>query len=199
MSREISYRPAQSPPPEGVKIVFSDSAGTRKTLYYFATNLADDSIGRTGILQFCATLGPADSFIKSASYLLQTGRFNKLRNFLLEHSATILQDDTGIPIAYFDPKVWRFQAFGRYVGPLNISGATYQARMGELFRNAIPIDFGVGYRWRTNESNLVLAAKGRLRNERQRLSAPFTIGPLPSKHGPIKTSAAVPKAGRKRA
>ena len=143
----------------GVKIVFSDGAGTRKTLYYFATNLADDSIGRTGILQFCASLGPADSFIKSASYLLQTGRFNKLRNFLLDHSATILQDDTGIPIAYFDPKVWRFQAFGRYVGPLNISGATYQARMGELFRNAIPIDFGVGYRWRTNESNLVLAEK----------------------------------------
>jgi hypothetical protein len=143
----------------GVKIIFSDGGGTKKTLYYFATNLADDSIGRTGFLQFCASLGPADSFIKSASYLLQTGRFNKLRNFLLDHSATILQDDTGIPIAYFDPKVWRFQAFGRYVGPLNISGATYQARMGELFRNAIPIDFGVGYRWRINESNLVLAQK----------------------------------------
>lgn len=144
---------------KGVKIVFSDGSGAKKTLYYFTTNLADDSIGRTGFLQFCASLGPADSFIKSASYLLQTGRFNKLRNFLLDHSATILQDDTGIPIAYFDPKVWRLQAFGRYVGPLNISGATYQARMGELFRNAIPIDFGVGYRWRTNESNLVLAQK----------------------------------------
>ena len=143
----------------GVKIIFSDGGGIKKTLYYFATNLADDSIGRTGFLQFCASLGPADSFIKSASYLLQTGRFNKLRNFLLDRSATILQDDTGIPIAYFDPRIWRFQAFGRYVGPLNISGATYQARMGELFRNAIPIDFGVGYRWRTNESNLVLAQK----------------------------------------
>ena len=184
---------------KGVKIVFSDGSGARKTLYYFATNLADDSIGRTGFLQFCAKLGPADSFIKSASYLLQTGRFNKVRNFLLEQSATILQDDTGIPIAYFDPKVWRFQAFGRYVGPLNISGATYQARMGELFRNAIPIDFGVGYRWRINESNLVLAAKGRLRIERQRVSAPFTIGPIPSKrgsltkHAPSKRAESEPK------
>src|SRR5580700_4618460 len=143
----------------GVKIVFSDGFGAKKTLYYFSTNLADDSIGQTGFLQFCASLGPADSFIKSASYLLQTGRFNKLRNFLLDRSATILQDDTGIPIAYFDPKMWRFQAFGHYSGPLNISGATYQARMGELFRNAIPIDFGVGYRWRINESNLVLAQR----------------------------------------
>ena len=126
----------------GVKIVFSDGSGPKKTLYYFATNLADDSIGRSGFWQFCAKLGPADSFIKSASYLLQTGRFNKVRNFLLEQSATVLQDDSGIPLAYFDPKVWRLQPFGRYVGPLNISGATYQARMGELFRNAMPINFG---------------------------------------------------------
>ena len=144
---------------KGVKIVFSDASGAKKTLYYFATNLADDSIGRTGFLQFCAKLGPADSFIKSASYLLQTGRFNKVRNFLLEQSATVLQDDTGIPIAYFNPKVWRFQAFGRYVGPLNISGATYQARMGELFRNAIPINFGVGYRWRINEFEFLCSPK----------------------------------------
>jgi hypothetical protein len=143
----------------GVRIVFSDGSGRRQTLYYFSTNVADDSVDRTGFLQFCAKLGPADSFIKSASYLMHTGRFNKVRSFLLDHSATILQDDSGIPLAYFDPKKWRFQAFGRYVGPLNIFGATYQARMGQLFRNATPIDFGVGYRWRRNESNLVLAEK----------------------------------------
>jgi hypothetical protein len=143
----------------GVRIIFSSGMGPKQTLYYFATNLADDSIGRTGFLQFCAKFGPTDSFIKSASYLLQTGRFNKVRDFLLDHSATIVQDDTGIPLSHFDPKAWRFQAFGRYVGPLNISGATYQQRMGELFRSATPLDFGVGYRWRPNESNLIIAQK----------------------------------------
>jgi len=185
----------------GVKIVFSDESGTNKTLYYFSTNLADDSIGRTGFLQFCAKLGPADSFIKSASYLLQTGRFNKVRNFLLEQSATILQDDTGIPIAYFNPKVWRFQAFGRYVGPLNISGATYQARMGELFRNAIPIDFGVGYRWRPNESNLVLAEKVASASNDSALAPyllsdryPRTAGGSRERHPPGKRAQSEPKA-----
>jgi hypothetical protein len=143
----------------GVKIVFTDGDAPSQTLYYFSTNIADDSITRTGLLTFCAKLGPADSFIKSASYLLQTGRFNRVRDFLLEDSATILQDDTGIPLAYFDPKKWRLQPFGHYVGPLNIFGASYQSRMGQLFRNATPIDFGVGYRWRKNESNLVLAEK----------------------------------------
>ena len=92
---------------------------------------------------------------------------------LLDHSATILQDDTGIPLAYFDPKKWRFQPFGRYVGPLNISGATYQARMAELFRNAIPIDFGIGYRWRINESTSLLAQKVAYGSNNSELAPPL--------------------------
>jgi hypothetical protein len=35
----------------------------------------------------------------------------------------------------------------------------YQPRMAELFQNANPIDFGIGYQWRKNESNLVVAQK----------------------------------------
>jgi len=145
----------------GVKIVFSDGNGPRQTLYYFSTNLADGSIERSGFLEFCNRLGVADSFIKSASYLLHTGGFNKVRTLLLDHSATILQDDSGIPLAYFDRKKWHLQPFGHYVGPLSIFGSTYQQQLGELFSNgnAIPIDFGIGYRWHKNESNLLLAQK----------------------------------------
>ncbi len=144
---------------QGVKIVFSDGSGPTQTLYYFSTNLADGSVERSGFLAFCGKLGPADSFIKSASYLLHTGGFNRIRSFLLNHSATILQDDSGIPLGYFDPTKWRLQPFGRYVGPLNIFGSAYQGSMAELFRRATPIDFGIGYRWRRNESNLLLAQR----------------------------------------
>jgi len=35
----------------------------------------------------------------------------------------------------------------------------YQPRMAELFQSANPIDFGIGYRWRKNESNLIVAQK----------------------------------------
>ena len=143
----------------GVKIVFSDGDRSNQTLYYFSTNLADDGVKRSGFLAFCDKLGPADSFIKSASYLLHGGGFTRVRNFLLERSATILQDDSGIPLAYFDAKKWRLQPFGHYVGPISIFPGSYQARLGQLFRNATPIDFGLGYRWRKNESNLLLAEK----------------------------------------
>ena len=57
----------------GVKIVFSDGAGPKQTLYYFSTNLSDGSIERSGFLAFFEKLAPADSFIKSASYLLHRG------------------------------------------------------------------------------------------------------------------------------
>ena len=143
----------------GVRIVFSAGNGPWQTLYYFSTNLADGGVARSGFLTFCGKLGTADSFIKSASYLLHSGGFNKVRDFLLEHSATILQDDSGIPVVYFDPKKWRLQPFGHYVPPLSIFPHAYQPRMADLFRKAAPIDFGLGYRWRKNESNLLLAQK----------------------------------------
>ncbi len=36
----------------------------------------------------------------------------------------------------------------------------YQPRIAEVFQGASPIEFGIGYRWRKNESNLTLRAKG---------------------------------------
>jgi hypothetical protein len=154
----------------GVKIVFSDGDGPKQTLYYFSTNLADGSIDRSGFLAFCRKLGPADSFIKSASYLLHSIGFSKVRGMLLDRSATVLQDDSGIPLAYFDRKKWKLQPFGRYVGPLSIFGHAYQPAMTELFRKATPIDFGIGYRWRHNESNLLLAQREAVQMSEKELS-----------------------------
>ena len=65
------YRSAAS----GVKIVFSDGNGPKQTLYYFSTNLADGSFEPSGFSAFLARLGPADSLIKSASYLLHRRAF----------------------------------------------------------------------------------------------------------------------------
>jgi hypothetical protein len=144
---------------KGVKIVFSDGNGPRQTLYYFSTDLSDGGVKISGFLQFCAKLGAADSFLKSASYLLHGSNFARVRSFLVDHSATVLEDDSGIPLAYFDPKTWRLQPFGHYLAPLGIFPNTYQPRMAELFRNAAPLDFGIGYLWRKNESNLLLATR----------------------------------------
>jgi len=175
---------------KGVKIVFSDGNGPLQTLYYFSTNLADDGVWSSGFLPFCAKLGIADSFLKSASYLMHSGGFAKIRSFILNHSATILQDDSGIPLAYFDPQKWRLQPFGHYLAPLSIFPNTYQPQMAELFRDghAIPLDFGVGYLWRKNESNLLLAERtGPLASDGSLTPALTNEADLPGTPKPNKT------------
>ncbi|MGA2944950.1 MAG: hypothetical protein ABSE50_23245 [Xanthobacteraceae bacterium] len=143
----------------GLKIVFSDSSGPNQTLYYFSTDLSDGGVKRSGFLAFCAKLGTADSFVKSASYLMHSDGFGKVRSFLLDHSGTILQDDSGIPLAYFDRKKWDLQPFGHYFGALGLFPHTGQPEMAVLFRKATPLDFGIGYRWKQSESNLLLAER----------------------------------------
>ena len=147
-------------PAKGVKIVFSGSDGKKRTLYYFSTDLSDSGIKNNGgFLKFCDKLGKGDAFIKSASFLLHSGGFSTVRDFLLQHSAALLQDDSGVPVTYFKAAEWDLQPFGKYLGPIAVFPGRYQAKLAQLFRKAPAIDFGVGYRWRPRESNLLLAVK----------------------------------------
>jgi hypothetical protein len=143
----------------GVRIVFAGSDGVQRTLYYFSTDLSNPGVKASGFLQFCQTLAPGNSLIKSASYLLHSGNFTTVRNFLLANSATIIQDDSGIPLAYYSPKKWRLFPFGHYAGPIAEFPGRYQEQYAELFTRAQPMDFGIGYRWRTHESNLLLSVR----------------------------------------
>ena len=143
----------------GVKIDYASADGRMHTLYYFETNLANDGARTSGFLNFCEQLGPADTFLKSASYLLHQGGFTVLRDFLLKRGGMVLQDDSGIPLRQFDRDKWQLHPFGRYVGPIEIFAQFQQAQLVKLFREggAMPIGFGIGYRWRPNESNLLQA------------------------------------------
>src|SRR4030081_2938027 len=140
----------------GVRIIFAGPDGTEKTLYYFSTDLSNSGVRVSGFLKFCAALAPGNSLIKSASYLLHSGNFTIVRDFLLANSATVIQDDSGIPLAYYSAKRWRLFPFGRYAGPIAEFAGRYQEEYAELFRRSQPMDFGIGYRWRSHESNLVL-------------------------------------------
>ena len=143
----------------GVRIIFAGSDGVEKTLYYFSTDLSNSGVKVTGFLKFCAVLAPGNSLIKSASYLLHSGNFTTVRDFMLANSATVIQDDSGVPLAYYSPKRWRLFPFGRYAGPISEFPGRYQEEYAELFRRSQPMDFGIGYRWRSHESNLLLSVR----------------------------------------
>ena len=157
-----AYFAGENPGPNavrGVRIIFAGSDGQEKTLYYFSTDLSNSGVKASGFLKFCETLGPGNSLLKSASYLLHSRNFTTVRNFLLNNSATIIQDDSGIPLAYYNTNKWRFFPFGSYLGPIDKFPGRRQPSYAELFRRAQPIDFGVGYRWRTHETNLLLSVR----------------------------------------
>lgn len=145
----------------GVKIVFAGSEGAERTLYYFRTDLSDGGVRQSGFLQFCEKLGAGDALLKSASYLMHSDGFSKVRQFVLDHSQTIVQDDSGIPLRSFKPEQWELHPYGTYLGPIEVFPSRGQVALRELYRKSRPtkLEFGVGYRWRGHDSNLLVATK----------------------------------------
>lgn len=147
--------------PRGIRIVFSGADHESRTLYYFRTDLADDKFNDGPFARFCEKLGQGDGFVKSASYALHGSNFSQVRKFLLDHSATIVQDDTGIPVGSYDPAKWQLKPFGNYVRPLPVFSRMYQPKLSALFRTGqpAPIEFGIGYRSRPGRSGLLVATR----------------------------------------
>jgi len=147
----------------GAKITFTDAAsGSEKLLYYFTSDLSDEAIKRnSGLLRFCQSLGPANSLLKAASYLLHEGGFDLVRNFLLQNSSAILQDDSGIPVHYFPPDHWTLRFFGVYTAPIDLFKKFYQADLRKYYAESSPkpLTFGFGYRWNSRTSTLFLAVR----------------------------------------
>ena len=147
----------------GVRISYTDNqTGDSQTLYYFTTDISDGGIKSTpGFLKFCERFGAGSSFLKSSSYLMFEEGFATIRNFILAHSNRIVQDDSGIPLAYFDPNKWNLRLFGNYLGPIELFKQHFQPRLQELFArsNPPPLDFGFGYRWNYKEANLIVAER----------------------------------------
>jgi hypothetical protein len=147
----------------GVRIRYSDNqSGNSQTVYYFTTDISDGGIKATpGFLKFCQHLGTGPSFLKSSSYLMFENGFGTIRNFILDHSNVIVQDDSGIPIANLDPHKWNVRLFGVYLGPIELFKQHYQPRLRALFAqsNPPPLEFGFGYQWNYKEANLIVAER----------------------------------------
>lgn len=181
----------------GVRIVFASGEGRTQTLYYFTTNIANDGFRRSGFAAFCENFGVGDSFLKSASYLPHQSGFTQVRDFLLDRSATILQDDSGIPLARFDSQKWAFRTFGRNVTPIGIFPEYHQQKLKELHQKGPEnrLDFGFGYRHRPYEASVFLATNRDHQRPVETTSAiPATSGSAASRVAPVSPPASRPSS-----
>jgi hypothetical protein len=146
-----------SSPAEGVKINFQN-AGRTQTLYYFKTDL---SAGKSGFLSWCAKQGPGLSLLKAASYLMHGEGFAGVRNFLLDHSRVIIQDDSGIPLRAF-PKGWTVNCYGVYVPHAEMFGKYRQPDLAAVYAKDPPpseLGFAFGYHWQKDRGLLMMATR----------------------------------------
>jgi hypothetical protein len=147
----------------GVRINYTDSqTGQKQTLYYFTTDISDGGIAANpGFMKFCDQHGVGVSLLKSSSYLMFESGFNRVRDFVLNHSKIIVQDDAGIPLAEFNRDKWNIRIFGNYIGPIDIFKQFYQPKLKELYdvANPAPLSFNYGYRWNYKESHLIVATR----------------------------------------
>jgi hypothetical protein len=124
--------------------------------------------GKPGFLRFCEEQGSGNSLLKAASYLMHEAGFGKVREFLLAHSNLIVQDDSGVPLKYFENASWNIRLCGPYLGPIDTFKKYWQADLAaESNRNApAPLPFGFGYQWQPSRSSLIIATRKETRLSR---------------------------------
>jgi hypothetical protein len=144
-------------PAEGVKITFNHGFRSQ-TLYYFKRDLAG---GNNAFLRWCAARGPGLSLIKAASYLMQNEGFSGVRNFLLEHSSVIVQDDSGIPLRAFHKGGWNIDFYGRFVPHGEKFGKYDQQELAAIYSKNPPpaLGFAFGYWWQMDRGILMIARR----------------------------------------
>jgi hypothetical protein len=147
----------------GYAVTCRSGFGRTKRFYYFTENVANSNLrGDRRYLNFVARFGSVVTYLKSASYLMHSDEFSVIRQAVLKQSSAVLQDDSGIPISAFGSN-WAMSYYGNYVGVLEIFRSYYQPKLAEIYRRGGPnvsqMDFGVGYRFETGDSSLILARR----------------------------------------
>lgn len=146
-----------------------------RTLTYFAVNVQNKpyvSRGglvakglntRTDLVAYFNGLNIKSTYLKSASYLMHRPTFSIIRNIILNESEYVLQDDSGIPLQYFDKDKWDLTFYGSYSFPISLFEERHQEDLKEAYQNKMnnlqPLPFGIGYQYRKGTSNLMRATK----------------------------------------
>ncbi|MEQ1883669.1 MAG: hypothetical protein ABL967_01305 [Bryobacteraceae bacterium] len=141
----------------------SANPGPVRTLRYFALNLTNTRLRRKpGTTKYLQTLPAQATLVKSASYLMHKRYFSDIRGTILSKSNVVIEDDSGIPYHYFEPNNWDVHLFGAYDKPIDLFKNWLQDDLKAAYdakENVQPLDFGISYKFRLGESNLLLAMR----------------------------------------
>jgi hypothetical protein len=112
-----------------------------KELVYFNFNIKNDNMAkRPEFGNYIRSLGKANTFVKSASYVMHMNSFSTMRELVKEVSSTIFQDDTGIKYKHFEQDQWKIQLYGEYTWPIkDFAKYTHQPDLKKIYEG-MPAD-----------------------------------------------------------
>jgi hypothetical protein len=102
------------------------------------------------------------TYLKAASCLMHKPYFNQVRNLILNNTTAVLQDDSGIPVKFFDEKNWNVSLYGSYNGVINLFKGDEQPELKVMYQDSSKVKmlpFGTGYKFNKGTSNLQLAIR----------------------------------------
>lgn len=147
---------------KSARVDYADATtGQPRRLDYIQADLANFGLKQTPqLVADLRAMAPYVSFVKAAMYLLHETRFSSLRQAMLDDSAVLLQDDTGIPYRYFDEH-WALRLYGKYEKPVTPFEERYQPMLQSAYESKSPnaLSFGIGYHVQPQRSNLLVASK----------------------------------------
>jgi hypothetical protein len=157
--------PASSNPPSpaSARIAWTTSSGEARKIEYIQADLSNAGMKTHPSLAAAIRGSTLVTFVKAAMYLLPDPRFSTLRQQILDESAVVVEDDTGIPYRFFSETAWVTRIFGRYEAPGPPFETWVQPDLRAAFERRAPplLPFGLGYHIEPRRSNLLVAAKVR--------------------------------------
>lgn len=154
--------------PDAVQITLrhSESGVVRKVTYISCDISNNGFTSRKSFYNYIRNKVPigCNTFVKSASYLMQYGSFTTIRSIVLDKSKFLLQDDTGVPYRVFSTDSWKIELFGVYEKPVkDFDISVYQKELIAAYQDSSlykgKINFSLGYHWGSRNQNQMIAVR----------------------------------------
>jgi hypothetical protein len=151
----------------GLRMTVRDpESGQSKIIIYLQVRLRKEAVStatREG--KYLSGIHNCNTIFKAAVYLLHNDEYDAVREFVLDRSDLILQDDSGVPYRLFRSEEWAEHLFGTYtrIPPLGgIPDPPQQPVLARRFRESsepLLFPYGYGVLMGKGKSNLMLFVK----------------------------------------
>tara|TARA_Y100000385_G_C13087450_1_gene637083 strand:+ start:1660 stop:2796 length:1137 start_codon:yes stop_codon:yes gene_type:complete len=150
---------------DGFQIQVVNEKGKVKNIYYCSFNLHNNNEDLDNkMFKWVKAFGGHYTMLKAASYLNHKSYFSKIRNFILNTSSIILQDDSGIPYKYFSSSNWKTKLYGNYTKVIPLFSNLLQKDLKIAYEDpkkvtSRDLPFRIGYSVQVGKTNLQVSSK----------------------------------------